>query len=78
MRSEAVVSERRACGLVKSRLCYPILNPLELCTEPPVFYGQITDSSKLSRVVRNQGQAEAPRMGRDEQIVCTDHRAKHL
>ena len=49
-----------------------------LSSERPVFYGQITDSSELTRIVRNQHQAEAARMSSNEKIVCTDHRAKCL
>jgi serine/threonine-protein kinase HipA len=53
-------------------------NSEQASSERPVLYGQITDSSELTRIVRNQHQAEAARMSSNEQIVCIDHGAKCL
>ena len=41
----------------------------------PVLRGQMGNSSKFTRVVRYQSQAEAASMRRNEQIVGADHRA---
>jgi hypothetical protein len=44
----------------------------------PVFCGQITDTPELSRIVRNQGQAQAAGMGGNKQIIRADHGAMLL
>jgi len=52
--------------------------PQTLRTDCPVLYHQITDSTELARIVCDQCQVEAARMGGNKQVVSTDHRAKRL
>jgi hypothetical protein len=47
-------------------------------SECPIFDVQFGDPSELSRVVRNQPHAKTAGMGRNEQVVRADHRAKSL
>jgi hypothetical protein len=47
-------------------------------TECPIFDVQFGYPSELSRVVRNQRHAKTAGMGRNEQVVRADHRAKSL
>jgi hypothetical protein len=52
--------------------------PTGSSSECPIFDVQFGDPSELSRVVRNQPHAKTAGMGRNEQVVRADHRAKSL